>query len=132
MAANSARPAFGAWLLCLAALIGLGICVFAYFSTGNGIHGTAGVLLVIVSTALMLLAALAISIWPAMWVWLRGLLLVLIALDIVGSGFAGYMLDDWWLVGAMALATIGWLAYLAADPARRRELPRNVPTGSAA
>jgi hypothetical protein len=34
------------------------------------------------------------------------------------------MLDAWWLVGAMAVALIGWIIHVAADPA-----PQRVPAG---
>ena len=44
----------------------------------------------------------------------------LILLDIAGTGVASYMLEAWWLVGAMALALVGWIVHLAADPAPRR------------
>ena len=122
MSETPARTGFGAWILLLGALIGLGVAVFEYFSTDNGIHGTAGVVLVIITAALMFLAAGALAIWPAMPRWLRGVLLFLILLDIFGTGFASYMLEAWWLVGAMALALVGWVVHLAADPA-----PRPVP-----
>ncbi len=122
MSERSARAGFGTWILLLGALIGLAEAVFDYFWTGNGVHGTAGVVLVIGTMALMVLAAGALAIWPAMPRWLRGVLLFLILLDIFGSGFASYMLEAWWLVGAMVLAFVGWIIHLAADPA-----PRPVP-----
>ncbi len=75
--------------------------------------------LVVVSTALMVLAAGSLTLWPAMPRWLRGVLMVLILLDVFGTGLASYMLEAWWLVGAMALALIGWIVHLAADPAPR-------------
>ena len=120
MSERPARAGFGTWIVLLGALIGLAEAVFDYFWTGNGIHGTAGVLLVIVTIALMFFASGALTLWPAMPRWLRGVLLFLILLDIFGSGFAAYMLEAWWLVGAMALALVGWIVHLAADPAPRR------------
>jgi len=116
MGGQSGRAGAGTWVVLLGALIGLAEAIFAYFWTGNGIHGTAGVLLMIASTALMLLAAGALVLWPAMPRWLRGILLFLILLDIFGSGFAAYMLEAWWLVGAMALALVGWIVRLAFEP----------------
>ena len=113
---------YGVWMMLLGALIGLAEAVFDFFWSGNGIHGTAGVVLVIVSTALMVLAAGALTLWPAMPRWLRGVLMILILLDIAGSGFASYMLEAWWLVGAMALALVGWIVHLAADRAPRQVL----------
>ncbi len=116
---KQAPVGYGIWIVLLGALIGLAEAIFDYFYTGNGIHGTAGVLLVIFSVALMFLAAGALALWPAMPRWLRGTLLFLIVLDIFGSGFASYMLEAWWQVGAMALALVGWIVHLAADSARR-------------
>ena len=120
MSENTARAGYGTSILLLGALIGLAEAIFDYFWTGNGIHGTAGVVLVIVSAALMVLAAGALTLWPAMPRWLRGVLLFLILLDVFGTGLASYMLEAWWLVGAMALALIGWIVHLAADRAPRR------------
>jgi hypothetical protein len=119
MSDSDANTPYGTWLLALAALVGLGIAVFNDLDTANGIHGSYGALLVIVSTALMLLAALALAIWPRLPRGLRGLLLVLILLDIAGTGFAAYMLEAWWLVGAMSAALLFWLVHLIADPAPR-------------
>jgi len=115
------RSPYGAWLLLVAALIGLAIAIFNYVAPGNGIHGTAGALLVVISTLLMVLAAGALALWTLPG-WLRGTLLTLILLDILGTGFAAYMLEAWWLIAAMALALFGWLVRIAADP-----VPRRVP-----
>ena len=45
MSENTARAGYGTWILLLGALIGLAEAIFDYFYTGNGIHGTAGVVL---------------------------------------------------------------------------------------
>ncbi|HJU21270.1 MAG TPA: PQQ-binding-like beta-propeller repeat protein, partial [Casimicrobiaceae bacterium] len=97
--------------LCLLALIGLAVALFDYFWPGNGIHGTGGVLLVIASTAAMVILAFALL--PTMSRGLRGVLLVLLIIDIAGSGFAAYMLDAWWLLLVMVLAFIAWLVRVA-------------------
>ena len=112
----SARGVFGLRLLILAAVVAFAIALFNFFWPGNGIHGTAGALLVVISSVLMLLAAGAMMIWPVMSRWLRGLLLVLILLDIAGTGIAAYMLEAYWLVGAMAAALVFFVIHLAADP----------------
>jgi hypothetical protein len=106
----------------LAALAGLAIAAFNYFSSGNGIHGTGGALLVVISSALLWLAALALAIWPDLPRWLRGVLLALIVLDIFGTGLAAYMLEADWLLAAMAAVLLGWIIHLVADPA-----PRQIP-----
>ena len=87
--------------------------LFNYFWTGNGIHGTEGALLVVVSTLLMVVAA---------WLtgahivhgWLRTLLLALLVLDFIGTGLAAYLLEAWILLALDIAATVAWLATLAA------------------
>lgn len=120
MREDRTSPPYGTWLLALASVAGLVASIVYFFWPGGGIEGTAGVVLVMGTVALMVLASLAMAIWPAMARWLRGVLLFLVLLDIVGTGFAAYMLEAWWIVGAMVVALIGWIIHLAADPAPRR------------
>lgn len=87
--------------------------LFNYFWTGNGIHGTEGALLVVVSTLLMAVAA---------WLtgahivhgWLRTLLLALLVLDFIGTGLAAYLLEAWILLALDIAATVAWFATLTA------------------
>jgi hypothetical protein len=87
--------------------------LFNYFWTGNGIHGTEGALLVVVSTLLMAVAA---------WLtgahivhgWLRTLLVALLVLDFIGTGLAAYLLEAWILLALDIAATVAWFATLAA------------------
>ncbi len=65
MTERTTRFVFGSWLVLLAALIGLGIALFNYLWSGNGIHGTGGALLVVASTVVMLLVAGALLRWAA-------------------------------------------------------------------
>ncbi len=125
MNGNFARSAYGVWLLTLASLAGLALSIFNYFWTGNGIHGTPGALLAVISSALMVLATIALMLWPDMPRWLHITLVVLIALDLAGTAFAAYMLDAYWVVGAMAAALVGWVLHLTADPS-----PHDVPAGA--
>jgi quinoprotein glucose dehydrogenase len=107
------------WLLVAAAVLGLAISIFDFLYTGNGIHGTVGVGIVIGSTVLMVAASAAIALgWASGWV--RGVLAALILLDILGTGFAAYMLEDYVLVGVMGLALLAWLFLLLAGGSRRR------------
>ncbi len=109
----------GNWLLVLAAAIAVAVSIFDYFWTGNGIHGTPGALLAALSTGAMLVAAAAMALIPDLPRWLRGILLVLIALDVLGTAFAAYMLEANILVAAMGLAAIGWIAHLTVSSGTR-------------
>jgi len=107
------------WLLALISLLSLALTIFDYFDTSNGIHGTAGVMLVIVSTALMLIASLVIALWVHRG-WVRGVLLFLIVLDIVCTAAAGYFLESDTLMILMLLALICWLGHVFARPPAAR------------
>ena len=100
------------WAVSLLALLALIDSAFNYFWTGNGIHGTEGALLVVVSTLLLAIAAGVIA---AGWVhgWLRGLLQVLIVLDFIGTGVAAYFLEAWILLVLIVLAAIVWIIHLS-------------------
>jgi hypothetical protein len=90
--------------------------IFEYVWTGNGIHGSEGALLVVVSTLLMAIAAWLIMMGWARG-WFRGLLEVLILLDFLGTAVAAYFLQSWILLGLMVLGFIAWVAHLV-RPAR--------------
>jgi len=105
----------GVDILVLAGAAALGISIFNYFRTDNGIHGSAGALLVIISSFLMVISAAALALAAEMNPALRGALVVLILLDILGTGLAAYMLEENWLVGAMAVALMGWVVRLVSN-----------------
>jgi quinoprotein glucose dehydrogenase len=107
----------GARILLVAAVVGLAVAIFNYLWQGNGIHGSAGALLVVISSALMVAAAAVLLFGDGIGRGLVGTLVVLIALDILGTGFAAYMLEADWLVVAMALALIGWIVRLVSPRA---------------
>ena len=97
------------FLLSLLALID---SLFNYFWAGNGIHGSEGALLVIVSTLLMTIAAgLIVNRWISGWV--RGLFEFLILLDFLGTALAAYFLEAWILLALVVLAFIAWIAHFA-------------------
>jgi glycerol-3-phosphate acyltransferase PlsY len=115
------------WLLTAVSTLGLAVSVFNYFWTGNGIHGSLGVLIVIGSTLLMALASAAIAVGFARG-WVRSVLTILIVLDILGTGFAAYMLEAQILLGLMILALIAWAFSAFSD----RRLSRRPATLEAA
>jgi quinoprotein glucose dehydrogenase len=91
------------------------VSLFNYFWTGNGIHGTEGALLVVVSTLLLTLATgVVFNRWGAGW--LRIVLEVLIGLDFLGTIAAAYLLQAWILVALVILAALPWLAHLVRRP----------------
>ena len=99
------------WGVSLLALLALIDSIFNYISTGNGIHGTEGALLVIVST---LLLAIAVGVVAAGWVrgWVRIIVEILIVLDILGTAAAADLLEAWILLALIALAAVAWIVHL--------------------
>ncbi len=95
----------------LLALLAFLDSLFNYFWTGNGIHGSEGALLVVVSTLLLTLAAGVIA-WNRVRGWLRNLLEVLIVLDFLGTAAAAYLLEAWILLALVVLAFIAWIAHM--------------------
>lgn len=102
---------YGAKFVALSALVGLGVSVANYFSRDSGIAGEPGTLLVMASTSLLVLAGFVLA-TPLGGRALRGFFVVAALLDILGTGFAAYMLESQVLMGAMAISLVGWLVYL--------------------
>ena len=94
-------------LIAVAALIGFIITFVAYFLPHGTIAHQWGTLLVLVSTALMGMAAFLILFHP-MPGWLATTFRVLIILDILGTGICAYFLEFYALLALMAVALIGW------------------------
>jgi hypothetical protein len=109
----------GAWLIILASLIVIAICVYDYYTPETGLIGTGGTILVAVAGLLMLLAALVVAWVPNRSGLLQGFLVVSILLDIIGSSVAGYFLESPVIMAAEALALIGWLMNVIGDAADR-------------
>ena len=99
------------WLVAGLSLLAFLDSIFNYVWTGNGIHGSEGALLVVVSTLLMLIAAVLIAM---RWIggWVRSVFEVLIALDFVGTAMAAYLLEAWILLVLVVLAFLCWVAHL--------------------
>jgi uncharacterized membrane protein YhaH (DUF805 family) len=109
----------GAWLIVLASLITIAICIYDYYTPETGLIGTGGVVLVAVAGLLMLLAALTMALKPMRSSLLQGFLVISILLDIIGSSVAGYFLESPVIMAAQALALIGWLMNVIGDAADR-------------
>jgi hypothetical protein len=101
----------GEALLGGASLIGGLVALFAYLRRGSGVDHTGGALLVVVSSALLVLAAIVLALsGPS---WLRILFLVLAILGVVGTGVAAWFLHEWLLLALMVVALIGWAILVA-------------------
>ena len=107
---RSLTPVWGAVVFfCVLAFLD---ALFEYFWTGNGIHGTEGELLVVISTLLMAVAAALIGL-RVVHGWLSTVLSILLVLDFIGTGLAAYLLEALILLGLDILAAIAWLASFA-------------------
>ena len=109
----------GAWLIILASLIAMAICVYDYYTPETGLIGTGGTILVAVAALLMLLASLVVATVTNRSCLLQGFLVSAILLDIIGSSVAGYFLESPVIMAAEALALIGWLMNVIGDAADR-------------
>jgi len=109
----------GAWLIILASLIVMAICVYDYYTPETGLIGTGGTILVAGAGLLMLLASLVVAWVPNRSCLLQSFLVVSILLDIIGSSVAGYFLESPVIMAAEALALIGWLMNVIGDAADR-------------
>ena len=109
----------GAWLITLASLIVMAICIYDYYTPETGLIGTGGVVLVAIAALLMFLASLAMALKPIRGAFLQNFLVISIILDIIGSSVAGYFLESPVIMAAQALALIGWLLNVIGDAADR-------------
>lgn len=100
------------WAVSLLALLALIDSIFNYFWTGNGIHGSEGALLVVVSTLLLTIAAAIIAARRVRG-WVRIVLEILIVLDFIGTAAAADLLEAWILLALIVLAAIAWIVHVA-------------------
>jgi mannose/fructose/N-acetylgalactosamine-specific phosphotransferase system component IID len=94
-------------LILVAGLLAVAAAAYDYNTGSTGIDHSGGVLLVLGSSLLMILGALVLLISGSGPV--AGIFLFLVLLDILGTGFAAYMLESGLILGAMVLAAVGWL-----------------------
>ena len=104
------RP--GIWLLAGSSAAGLLVSCFNYFSLGSGIDHTFGAILVVVSTALSLIASLGLATarLPRL---LRKIVFGMLLLDLIGTSTAAYFLESWAVVISMGIGFTGWLIILS-------------------
>lgn len=116
---TQAHSTRGAWLIVLASLITIAICIYDYYTPETGLIGTGGVILVAGAAVLMLLASLAMAKFPNRPRSVQLFLVISIILDIIGSSVAGYFLESPVIMAAQALALVGWLMNVISDAAER-------------
>ena len=121
---SEARTGVGDWLLIAASLASLTVAVLNDVTPGNGIAGSDGALLVAVSSALVLTAALILAFALPRRTWQRVTLEILLAVGITATGFAAYLLEANLHLGFIALAFVGWVAHLFGPP---RAADRSTP-----
>ena len=114
-----ARPRAAGPMVILTGLAVLALldALFNYVWQANGIHGTEGALLVVISTLLMAIAGWLVA---ARWLhgWPRLVFEILIFLDLLGTGAAAYFLNAWILLALDIVAFIAFLFHIF-----RRRLP---------
>lgn len=104
MAVTTGGNRSGMLLILAGAFCGLAIAIYYYVTPLTGVNGTFGAGLVIFSTAIMAVAALALRSLGRGW---RNLVRVLILLNVICTAAAGCFLHEWWLIAAMAVALAG-------------------------
>ncbi len=109
---------FGHWLLLASAAAGLLVSIYDYL-WAIGVSHTSGVVLVIVSTALVAGASAFIAFQSGSPRWLIATLEVLILLGLIGTGAAAYFLEAHVLLGLMVLGFLGWLVAIVAPTESR-------------
>jgi hypothetical protein len=109
------RRPLGALLLALAAAAGTAQAIYAFLAS-EGVGHTQGVAVVIGSDAIMMLATLLIVGVPGTPRFVRGLVLLLLLLDVVATAIAAWFLELWLQVAFMAVALVGWLGHVAFGP----------------
>ena len=107
----------GIIVLLVASLAGLAVSLYAYFTPLTGVDGTLGALVVIITSIALVIMTLVLA--PLSCRSGRVALRVLILLDLVGTGFAGLLLHQWWLTAAMVVGLIGLLLDMASPAASK-------------
>lgn len=104
---SNSKRVRGGRLMLVAGLLAVVAAGYDYNTAATGIDHSGGVMLVLGSSLLMILGALMVLALGSGMV--AGIFVFLLFLDILGTGFAGYMLESGLIMGAMVLAAVGWL-----------------------
>lgn len=117
MAKHTRGVAYGAWLLLAVSIAAVIVAAINTFNVGNGISYTFGTYLVLFSTAMLVIGSLLITFVRSMSRGLSGFVSALLLIDLLGTGFASYLLEATILVWLMVAGLIAWLIHVFADPA---------------
>lgn len=91
----------------LAGILAAAAGLYDFYTVTTGIDGTGGVQLVIASSLLMVFGALMVIVLGRGL--LAGIFLLLLLLDVLGTGTAAYFLESGLIMAAMGLAALGWV-----------------------
>ena len=119
MAARAQGDTFGARVMALAALGAVALSVYNYVTPLTGINGTPGAILVIASSALLVVFAIILMMRGSIGAGLYGFVLVSSLLAIAGTAFPGLLLETTNLVWIMTACLVGWLFTLLTPVPRR-------------
>jgi hypothetical protein len=108
--------------MAVGALAGLIVAAVAYFVEASGIDHTAGALLVVFSSAAILIGAILEMIGWIRTHWTGPTFTVLLILGIAGTFLAAAFLEALWLELAMVVCFIGWLVHVFWHPEREPRL----------
>ena len=111
MTAASVRD-YGVRLIWIAGILGAAVSLYNYFSAESGIGGTPGAMLVVVSSAVLFVFGLAIGADRGRRRAWRVVIGAACLFVILGTAFAGYLLNSQALVVLMLVALLGWCLYL--------------------
>lgn len=92
-----------------AAVAGVLVALVNYLTPDNGIARTPGALLVVASTALLLLVGVALRRQKSQEGAWRSAMLAMVAILIAGTAWASWLLEAPTLVALMALAATAWM-----------------------
>lgn len=113
MAVVSVKAAkIGASLLCSGGIVGAAVSIANFLSPDSGIAGTPGAILVIASTIILVAFGLIMRGGTTRSRALRVFVAAVALLNIVGTAFAGYLLESETLVVAMLVSLAGWFIHL--------------------
>jgi len=107
----SDKAKVGASLLCSGAILGTAVSVANYFSPDSGIAGTPGAILVIVSTLILLVFGLIMR-SDVRGFGFRVFIAGSALFNILGTAFAGHLLNSETLAVLMMVSLAGWLIHL--------------------